>query len=109
MEARCDGARDAWGALRQLGEDGLGNGLDLLGEIEERFPDLLVMMVTAYGDEECRRTTELGAAVFLTKQVDFNLLKTSAIAPCCRLRSASLGRMAAYRTSQSILAARGKV
>jgi two-component system chemotaxis response regulator CheY len=34
------------------------------------------MMVTAYGDEERRRrATELGAAEFLTKPVDFNLLK----------------------------------
>ena len=34
------------------------------------------MMVTAYGDDErCRRASEYGAAEFLTKPVDFDLLK----------------------------------
>src|ERR1700741_3010056 len=52
------------------------DGLQLLGEIKERFPDLPVMMVTAYGDDERRRrATELGAAEFLTKPVDFDFLK----------------------------------
>ena len=52
------------------------DGLQLLGEIKERFPDLPVMMVTAYGDDERRRrATELGAAEFLTKPVDFDRLK----------------------------------
>jgi CheY-like chemotaxis protein len=31
------------------------DGLTLLREIKQRRPDLPVMMVTAYGDEECRR------------------------------------------------------
>src|SRR5271169_2784778 len=31
------------------------DGLQLLGEIKHRFPDLPVMMVTAYGDDERRR------------------------------------------------------
>jgi len=52
------------------------DGLDLLGEIKQRFPDLPVMMVTAYGDNERRRRAqELGAAEFLTKPVDFETLK----------------------------------
>jgi len=52
------------------------DGLQLLGEIKERFPDLPVMMVTAYGDDERRRHAgELGAAEFLTKPVDFDFLK----------------------------------
>jgi CheY-like chemotaxis protein len=52
------------------------DGLQLLGEIKERFPDLPVMMVTAYGDDERRRrATELGAFEFLTKPVDFDRLK----------------------------------
>jgi CheY-like chemotaxis protein len=51
------------------------DGLQLLGEIKQRFPDLPVMMVTAYGDDERRRAGELGAAEFLTKPVDFDLLK----------------------------------
>ena len=52
------------------------DGLDLLGEIKQRYPELRVMMVTAYGDDERRRRAEeLGAAEFLTKPVDFDLLR----------------------------------
>jgi CheY-like chemotaxis protein len=52
------------------------DGLTLLGEIKQRFPAMPVMMVTAYGDEERRRrASELGAFEFLTKPVDFDLLK----------------------------------
>ena len=52
------------------------DGLTLLGETKQRFPDLPVMMVTAYGDDERRRkASELGAAEFLTKPVDFDQLK----------------------------------
>jgi CheY-like chemotaxis protein len=47
-----------------------------LGEIKQRFPNLPVMMVTAYGDDERRRkASELGAAKFLAKPVEFGLLK----------------------------------
>ena len=31
------------------------DGLDLLGEIKQRYPEMPVMMVTAYGDDERRR------------------------------------------------------
>jgi CheY-like chemotaxis protein len=52
------------------------DGLQLLGEIKQRFPDLPVMMVTAYGDDERRRRAgELGASEFIGKPVDFDLLK----------------------------------
>jgi CheY-like chemotaxis protein len=52
------------------------DGLDLLGEIKRRYPELQVMMVTAYADDERRRrATELGAAEFLTKPIDFERLK----------------------------------
>ena len=52
------------------------DGLALLREIKTLQPDLPVMMVTAYGDEERRRhATEVGAHEFLTKPVDFALLK----------------------------------
>jgi CheY-like chemotaxis protein len=52
------------------------DGLTLLDEIKRRFPDLPVMMVTAYGDNERRRrASELGAAEFITKPVDFDRLK----------------------------------
>jgi len=52
------------------------DGLALLREIKKRRPDLPVMMVTAYGDEERRRQAKaFGAADFLTKPVDFDYLK----------------------------------
>jgi CheY-like chemotaxis protein len=52
------------------------DGLQLLGEIKQRFRDIPVMMVTAYGDDERRhRASELGAREFLTKPVDFGALK----------------------------------
>src|ERR1700730_18343014 len=38
------------------------DGIQLLGKIKERFPDLPVMMVSAYREEERRRAGELGAA-----------------------------------------------
>jgi CheY-like chemotaxis protein len=52
------------------------DGLELLGEIKHRFPDLPVMMVTAYGDDERRRKAhELGALEFIAKPLDFDSLK----------------------------------
>jgi len=52
------------------------DGLALLREIKTRRPDMPVMMVTAYGDDERRRMAdEYGAAEFITKPVDFDLLK----------------------------------
>ena len=52
------------------------DGLALLREIKRRRPELPVMMVTAYGDEERRRRAgEYGAVEFITKPVDFPLLK----------------------------------
>jgi len=52
------------------------DGIQLLGEIKQRRPDLPVMMLTAYGDDERRRhASELGAFEFITKPVDFDQLK----------------------------------
>ncbi|TSD63328.1 response regulator [Inquilinus sp. KBS0705] len=55
------------------------SGIELLGHIREDFdtpPPPVVMMITAYGDEENRRQAmEKGANDFLTKPLDFNLLK----------------------------------
>jgi DNA-binding NtrC family response regulator len=52
------------------------DGLELLGEIKQRRPDLPVMMVTAYGDDELRRrASELGAFEFISRPVDFEQLK----------------------------------
>jgi DNA-binding NtrC family response regulator len=58
--------------INMLGMD----GLTLLNEIKQRFPDLPVMMVTAYGDDKRgRKASELGAAEFLAKPVNFDQLK----------------------------------
>ena len=52
------------------------DGLALLREIKERWAELPVMMVTAYGDDDRRRrANDLGAFEFVTKPVDFDRLK----------------------------------
>jgi two-component system, chemotaxis family, chemotaxis protein CheY len=54
------------------------SGLELLGHIKQKFlkPPPVVMMITAYGDaENYNMAKQLGADDFLTKPVDFNLLK----------------------------------
>lgn len=52
------------------------DGLALLREIKKEHPDIPVMMVTAYGDDERRREAAAhGAAEFITKPVDFEFLK----------------------------------
>jgi CheY-like chemotaxis protein len=52
------------------------DGLTLLREIKKMYPALPVMMVTAYGDDERRRQAAEGGAVeFVTKPVDFEMLK----------------------------------
>ena len=53
-------------------------GLELLGHIKQQYlkPPPVVMMITAYGDaENYNAAKELGADDFLTKPVDFTLLK----------------------------------
>jgi CheY-like chemotaxis protein len=53
------------------------DGLALLHAIKEQWPEMPVMMVTAYGDDERRqRASDLGAREFLAKPVDFDALKT---------------------------------
>src|SRR5437868_12466157 len=54
------------------------SGLELLGHIKQKYskPPPIVMMITAYGDAENYNTAmNLGADDFLTKPVDFTLLK----------------------------------
>jgi CheY-like chemotaxis protein len=52
------------------------DGFALLREIKNRRPELPVMMLTAYGDDERRRrAADGGAADFVTKPVDFDFLK----------------------------------
>lgn len=54
------------------------SGLELLHRIKTRFaqPPPVVMMITAYGDpENHQQAMKLGADDFLTKPIDFALLK----------------------------------
>src|SRR5262249_41058465 len=52
------------------------DGLALLREIKQQRPELPVMMVAAYGDDERRRLAEeYGGIEFVTKPVDFDFLK----------------------------------
>lgn len=52
------------------------SGLDLLREVQQRWPAIPVFMITAYGDADTEeRAYALGATAFLHKPVDFNALK----------------------------------
>jgi len=54
------------------------SGLELLKQIKQKFdaPPPIVMMITAYGDDEnYNQAMKLGADDFLTKPVDFTALK----------------------------------
>lgn len=52
------------------------DGLELLRDVRLLRPELPVLMVTAYGDDERRRRADaLGARAFLAKPVDFDHLK----------------------------------
>ena len=54
------------------------SGLELLKHIKQKYenPPPMVMMITAYGDtENYEQAMKLGADDFLTKPLDFNLLK----------------------------------
>lgn len=79
---------EAWELLKELTHESVlilsdinmpgMSGLDLLGLIKKEYsvPPPVVMMITAYGDEQNHQAAkELGADDFLTKPVDFNALK----------------------------------
>ena len=54
------------------------SGLELLGHIKEKYenPPPFVMMITAYGDDgNYNQAMKLGADDFLTKPLDFKILK----------------------------------
>ena len=54
------------------------SGLQLLENVKKKYikPPPVVMMITAYGDaENLKIAKDLGADDFLTKPVDFNMLK----------------------------------
>jgi len=52
------------------------SGLELLPKAKEARPDVPVIMITAYGDAETKRTAlENGADALLPKPIDFVLLR----------------------------------
>ena len=61
--------------LTDINMPGMG-GLELLPKAKEARPDVPVIMITAYGDAETKRTAlENGADALLTKPIDFVLLR----------------------------------
>ncbi|SIO01899.1 response regulator [Algoriphagus halophilus] len=51
-------------------------GLELLKKIKERFPQINVSMISAYGDtENYEKAIDSGAKEFFTKPIDFEYLK----------------------------------
>lgn len=73
-----ENAQEAVLILSDINMPGM-SGLELLRHIKEdylKLPPPIVMMITAYGDDEnFNRAKELGADDFLNKPVDFKLLK----------------------------------
>ena len=53
------------------------NGLELLPKAKALRPDVPIIMITAYGDEETKRKAlENGAEALLTKPIDFATLRS---------------------------------
>jgi YesN/AraC family two-component response regulator len=51
-------------------------GLELLSEVKDRFPQIKVSMISAYGDgENYDKAMSSGAKEFFTKPIDFESLK----------------------------------
>jgi CheY-like chemotaxis protein len=52
------------------------SGLEMLAEVKAARPNVPVIMITAYGDDDTKmKATKLGAAGLLTKPIDFSLLR----------------------------------
>jgi len=52
------------------------NGIELLRKVKAKYPELKVMMITAYGDEQnLSMAKNLGADDYFTKPLQFDLLK----------------------------------
>jgi CheY-like chemotaxis protein len=74
---RVDGARDdaLILILSDVNMPGM-SGLDLVPRARQARPDVPVIMITAYGDQETRRkAVEAGAAGLFTKPIDFPELR----------------------------------
>lgn len=69
-------AREAVLILSDINMPGM-SGLELLKQIKQKYekPPPIVMMITAYGDDEnYQQAKQFGADDFLTKPIDFTLL-----------------------------------
>src|SRR3954454_17779732 len=67
-------------------------GLELLPRVRELRPDVPVIMITAYGDEDTRaRALKAGAAGFLTKPVDFKALHEQIVERLNNLQTSASG------------------
>jgi CheY-like chemotaxis protein len=52
------------------------NGIELLRKVKAKYPELKVIMITAYGDEQnFDMAKKLGADDYFTKPLQFDLLK----------------------------------
>ncbi len=77
LKYMADNSQEAVLILSDINMPGM-SGLDLLKKIKQKYnkPPPLVMMITAYGDTENYNTAmKLGADDFITKPVDFKVLK----------------------------------
>ncbi len=71
-----DFAQSAASALSDINMPGM-SGLELLPKAKALRPDVPVIMITAYGDDNTRRKAlEGGAEALLTKPIDFVALRT---------------------------------
>jgi CheY-like chemotaxis protein len=77
LQYMADNDQEAVLILSDINMPGM-SGLELLDNIKKKYqkPPPMVMMITAYGDEENYNTAmSLGADDFLTKPLEFSLLK----------------------------------
>lgn len=58
------------------------NGLELLKTLKERYPEIHVSMITAYGDDQNFKTAmSTGASHYFTKPIDFEQIKKNVLTP----------------------------
>jgi CheY-like chemotaxis protein len=69
-------ANDVLMVLSDINMPGM-NGLQLAEEVKSKFPQLKLIMVSAYGDDNNRHEAEKkGVDDFVTKPVEFDVLKS---------------------------------
>ncbi len=78
--AFLEGNEDEMLILSDINMPGM-SGLDLLKAIKEKRQDRKVFMITAYGNEEYhRQAVAYGCDEYLTKPIDFGILKEKLLA-----------------------------